>query len=85
MEFQRENPDYRVPGGSRYAEGNLRTAIRMFLRTEVKEGRLKLPESDQFKIDKFDELIICSLAAPRLGVVKLSSILKLGKRLVIHL
>ena len=56
MEFQRENPDYRVPGGSRYAEGNLRTAIRMFLRTEVKEGRLKLPESDQFKIDKYSPM-----------------------------
>ena len=57
MEFQRENPDYRVPGGSRYAEGNLRTAIRMFLRTEVKEGRLKLPESDQFKIDKYSPMM----------------------------
>ena len=57
MEFQRENPDYRVPGGSRYAEGNLRTAIRMFLRTEVKEGRLKLPESDQFKIDNYSPMM----------------------------
>ena len=57
MEFQRENPDYRVPGGSRYAEGNLRTAIRMFLRTEVKEGRLKLPESDQFKIDNYSSMM----------------------------
>lgn len=57
MEFQRENPDYRVLGGSRYAEGNLRTAIRMFLRTEVKEGRLKLPESDQFKIDKYSPMM----------------------------
>ena len=57
MEFQRENPDYRVLGGSRYAEGNLRTAIRMFLRTEVKEGRLKLPESDQFKIDNYSPMM----------------------------
>ena len=57
MDFQRENPDYRVPGGSRYAEGNLRTAIRMFLRTEVKEGRLKLPESDQFKIDNYSPMM----------------------------
>ena len=57
MDFQRENPDYRVLGGSRYAEGNLRTAIRMFLRTEVKEGRLKLPESDQFKIDKYSPMM----------------------------
>jgi len=57
MEFQREDPDYRVLGGSRYAEGNLRTAIRMFLRTEVKEGRLKLPESDQFKIDNYSPMM----------------------------
>ena len=57
MDFQRENPDYRVLGGSRYAEGNLRTAIRMFLRTEVKEGRLKLPESDQFKIDNYSPMM----------------------------
>ena len=56
MEFQRENPDYRVPGGSRYAEGNLRTAIRMFLRTESKEGRIKLSERDQFRIDKYSPM-----------------------------
>ena len=55
--FKEKNPDYRVPGGSRYAEGNLRTAIRMFLRTEVKEGRLKLPESDQFKIDNYSPMM----------------------------
>ena len=45
MEFQKENPDYRIPGGSMYAEGNLRTAMREFLKTEVKEGRLKLNET----------------------------------------
>ena len=37
MPYQRENPGYRTLGGSMYAEGNLRTAMREFLRTEVKE------------------------------------------------
>jgi hypothetical protein len=57
MEFQRENPDYRVLGGSRYAEGNLRTAIRQFLRTESKEGRIKLSERDQFRIDEYSPMM----------------------------
>lgn len=57
MEFQRENPDYRVLGGSRYAEGNLRTAIRQFLRTESKEGRIKLSERDQLRIDEYSPMM----------------------------
>ena len=44
---------YRLPGGSSYAEGNLRTAMRMFLQTEVKEGRLKLDETDLFRITEY--------------------------------
>ena len=28
MEYKRDSEDYRIPGGSSYAEGNLRTAIR---------------------------------------------------------
>ena len=44
---------YRLPGGSSYAEGNLRTAMRMFLQTEVKEGRLKLNETDLFRITEY--------------------------------
>ncbi len=48
MPYQRENPGYRTLGGSMYAEGNLRTAMREFLKTEVKEGRLKLNEQDLF-------------------------------------
>ena len=39
-----------IPGGNRYAEGNLRTAIRQFLRTEEKAGRIKLNETDSFRI-----------------------------------
>ena len=47
---------YRLPGGSSYAEGNLRTAMRMFLQTEVKEGRLKLGERDMFRITEYSPM-----------------------------
>ena len=53
MTFKKENPGYRLPGGSSYAEGNLRTAMREFLKTEVKEGRLKLNETDLFRITEY--------------------------------
>ena len=53
MPYQKENPNYRLPGGSMYAEGNLRTAMREFLKTEVKEGRLKLDETDLFRITEY--------------------------------
>ena len=53
MGFKKENPGYRTPGGSMYAEGNLRTAMREFLKTEVKEGRLKLGETDLFRITEY--------------------------------
>jgi hypothetical protein len=36
-----------------YAEGNLRTAMREFLKTEVKEGRLKLNDTDLFRITEY--------------------------------
>ena len=57
MEFKKENPDYRIPGGSMYAEGNLRTAIRQFLRTEAKEGRLKLSDDDMFRITEYSPMM----------------------------
>ena len=53
MPYKKENPGYRTPGGSMYAEGNLRTAMREFLKTEVKEGRLKLNEKDLFRITEY--------------------------------
>ena len=56
MGFKKENPGYRTPGGSMYAEGNLRTAMREFLKTEVKEGRLKLGERDMFRIEEYSPL-----------------------------
>ena len=57
MDFQRDNPEYRIAGGSTYAEGNLRTAIRQFLRTEAAEGRLKLSEKDKLRIDQYSPMI----------------------------
>ena len=56
MPYKKENPDYRTLGGSMYAEGNLRTAMREFLKTEVKEGRLKLNEQDLFRITEYSPL-----------------------------
>jgi len=56
MPFKKENPDYRTLGGSMYAEGNLRTAMREFLKTEVKEGRLKLGERDMFRITEYSPM-----------------------------
>ena len=56
MPYQKENPGYRTLGGSMYAEGNLRTAMREFLKTEVKEGRLKLNEQDLFRITEYSPL-----------------------------
>ena len=50
MPFQRENPNYRLPGGSMYAEGNLRTAIRKFLETEINAGRLKVNDRDKVRV-----------------------------------
>ena len=56
MPFQRENPGYRTLGGSMYAEGNLRTAMREFLKTEHKAGRLKLDETDLFRITEYSPM-----------------------------
>ena len=56
MPYKKENPGYRTLGGSMYAEGNLRTAMREFLKTEVKEGRLKLDETDLFRITEYSPL-----------------------------
>jgi len=56
MPYQRENPDYRLPGGSMYAEGNLRTAIRQFLRSEVEAGNLKLNDTDAFRVKEYSPM-----------------------------
>jgi len=56
MPFQKENPDYRLPGGSMYAEGNLRTAIRQFLKTELDAGNIKLNEKDAFRVKEYSPM-----------------------------
>ena len=56
MPYQRENPGYRTLGGSMYAEGNLRTAMREFLQTEHKAGNLKLNEQDLFRITEYSPM-----------------------------
>ena len=56
MPFKKENPGYRTLGGSMYAEGNLRTAMREFLKTEHKAGNLKLDEKDLFRITEYSPL-----------------------------
>jgi len=56
MPYQRENPDYRLPGGSMYAEGNLRTAIRQFLRSEIEAGNLKVNETDAFRVKEYSPI-----------------------------
>ena len=53
MPFQRENPNYRLPGGSMYAEGNLRTAIRKFLETEINAGRLTVTDKDKVRVMEY--------------------------------
>ena len=56
MTFKKQNPGYRLPGGSSYAEGNLRTAIRQFLKTELDAGNLKLSEEDAFRVKEYSPM-----------------------------
>jgi hypothetical protein len=56
MTFKKQNPGYRLPGGSMYAEGNLRTAIRQFLKTELDAGKLKLSEEDAFRVKEYSSM-----------------------------
>ena len=41
------------PGGKMYREGNVRTALREFLNTEHKAGKLKLDETDAFWVKNY--------------------------------
>ena len=56
MPYQKENPNYRLPGGSMYAEGNLRTAIRQFLKSEIEAGNLKVNETDAFRVKEYSPM-----------------------------
>ena len=49
-------PDKKSFGGSMYAEGNMRTALREFLQSEFKNGRLKLNKNDQFKVMNYSPM-----------------------------
>ncbi len=44
-------------GGSMHEEGQLRTAIRTFLRNEYKNGKIKLDETDQFRIMEYSPMM----------------------------
>ena len=57
MPYQKENPNYRLPGGSMYAEGNLRTAIRQFLKSEIEAGNLKVNETDAFRVKEYSPMM----------------------------
>ena len=46
-------PDKKSFGGSMYAEGNMRTALREFLQTELKNGKLKLNKNDTFRVKNY--------------------------------
>ena len=39
-----------------YAEGNMRTALREFLQTEFKNGRIKLSKDDQFRVMNYSPM-----------------------------
>jgi hypothetical protein len=55
MDYKRKS-SYRIPGGSMYAEGNLRTAIRQFLKTELDAGNIKLNEKDAFRVKEYSPM-----------------------------
>jgi len=49
-------PDKTSFGGNMYNEGNMRTALREFLKTEFKNGRLKLNKDDQFRVMNYSPM-----------------------------
>ena len=44
-------------GGSMHEEGQLRTAIRTFLKNEFKNGRIKLDETDKFRVMEYSPMM----------------------------
>jgi hypothetical protein len=44
-------------GGSMHEEGQLRTAIRTFLQNEYKNGRIKLDETDKFRVMEYSPML----------------------------
>ena len=49
-------PDKTSVGGDMYTEGNIRTAVREFMQSEVKAGRLKLNEVDAFRVREYSPM-----------------------------
>jgi hypothetical protein len=49
--------DDRFLGGSMHEEGQLRTAIRTFLQNEYKNGRIKLDETDKFRVMEYSPML----------------------------
>jgi len=45
-----------MKGGDTYKQGNIRTAVREFMKSEVKAGRLKLNETDSFRVREYSPL-----------------------------
>jgi hypothetical protein len=45
-----------MKGGDMYKQGNVRTAVREFMQSEVKAGRLKLNETDSFRVREYSPL-----------------------------
>ena len=45
-----------MKGGDTYKQGNIRTAVRTFMQSEVKAGRLKLNEKDAFRVREYSPL-----------------------------
>ena len=48
-------PDTKSFGGNMYAEGNIRTAVREFMQTELNKGRLKLNKDDTFFVRNYGQ------------------------------
>jgi hypothetical protein len=49
--------DDKYLGGSMHEEGQLRTAIRTFLKNEYKNGRIKLDETDKFRVMEYSPMM----------------------------
>jgi len=53
--LKKKEPKYL--GGSMHEEGQLRTAIRTFLKNEYKNGRIKLDETDKFRVMEYSPMM----------------------------
>jgi len=49
-------PDKTSVGGTMYTEGNIRTALREFLQSELKAGKIKLDKTDTFRITEYSPM-----------------------------